>query len=515
MATPHWSEGYATATGYTHQYYADLNPQRAAFLLLLEGLDGPPPGPCCELGFGQGLSLAMHAAGDPSRRWWGNDFMPDHAAQAQRLMDAAGCDGVVSDQSFEDFFARSDLPQFAFVALHGVWSWVSAANRERIVGFLRRHLMPGGVLYIGWNTLPGWAPLLPLRELMLQHMRRAGAAGASDAVRVQAALAYAQRLLAHDGTQEASLPILRARLADLATKPATYVLHELLNEDWHPMSFAQTAAELDAARLSYAGSSELHYRFADAHFSAAQQAELASTEDLVLREMARDLMLGARFRREYWVRGRRPLARTEVAQRLRAQRVVLAAGAHEVPGVVHGPHADITLDRTLLGAVLVVLERAGGPLALGPLLDDATLAGRRPDEVLDLLAALIGTRAVHLAAPLAQEQAAQPFTQRLNAHLCGPHAHRLEIRDLASPVTGGGVPVPASLQLMLAARQAAPEQPERWAGLLLDAMQAEGQQMMKDQQVVSDRATALSVLQPMVQQMQDQSLPALRRLGVA
>jgi hypothetical protein len=46
--------------------------------------------------------------------------------------DAAGVDAVVSDQSFEEFFARDDLPQFAFVGLHGVWSWVSAANRARI-----------------------------------------------------------------------------------------------------------------------------------------------------------------------------------------------------------------------------------------------------------------------------------------------------------------------------------------------------------------------------------------------
>jgi hypothetical protein len=68
--------------------------------------------------------------------------------------------------------------------------------------------------------------------------------------------------------------------------------------------------------------------------------------------------------------------------------------------------------------------------------------------------------------------------------------------------------------MMLAARRQAPENPQAWAGQVWDAMQAEGQQMMKGQQRVTDRTTALATLQPLVRQMQEQSLPLLRRLGV-
>ena len=35
MTAGHWSEGYATGAAYTHHYFDDLNPLRAAFVLLL------------------------------------------------------------------------------------------------------------------------------------------------------------------------------------------------------------------------------------------------------------------------------------------------------------------------------------------------------------------------------------------------------------------------------------------------------------------------------------------------
>jgi len=64
-----WSEGYFTDVDYLMAYVPELNPVRASFALQLAGLDPVPPGPCCELGFGRGLSLALHAAADDSRAW--------------------------------------------------------------------------------------------------------------------------------------------------------------------------------------------------------------------------------------------------------------------------------------------------------------------------------------------------------------------------------------------------------------------------------------------------------------
>ena len=57
-----WNDGYVTEVPYTYGYYADLSPSRVGLALTLAGYAPIPPGPCCELGFGQGVCLAFSAS---------------------------------------------------------------------------------------------------------------------------------------------------------------------------------------------------------------------------------------------------------------------------------------------------------------------------------------------------------------------------------------------------------------------------------------------------------------------
>lgn len=57
-----WTSGYVADIGYTYGYYQELNSLRARLALLHAGLVPPGEGAACELGFGQGLSVNIHAA---------------------------------------------------------------------------------------------------------------------------------------------------------------------------------------------------------------------------------------------------------------------------------------------------------------------------------------------------------------------------------------------------------------------------------------------------------------------
>ena len=58
----HWTDGYVTDIDYTHGYYPQLNPARLQLAMAAVGLDRPVVRSACELGFGQGLSINLHAA---------------------------------------------------------------------------------------------------------------------------------------------------------------------------------------------------------------------------------------------------------------------------------------------------------------------------------------------------------------------------------------------------------------------------------------------------------------------
>ncbi|RAI18286.1 class I SAM-dependent methyltransferase, partial [Rhodoblastus acidophilus] len=160
-----WTAGYVADIGYTYGYYAELNPVQAQLALLNQGLVCPQIGAACELGFGQGLSANIHAAAGPAR-WHGADFNPSQAGFAQELAAASGSGAALYDDAFADFANRPDLPDFDYICLHGIWSWISDENRQVIVDFVRKKLKVGGVLYISYNTLPGWAAFAPMRHLM-------------------------------------------------------------------------------------------------------------------------------------------------------------------------------------------------------------------------------------------------------------------------------------------------------------------------------------------------------------
>ena len=100
------------------------------------------------------------------------------------------------DEAFDQFCSRAELPEFDYIGLHGIWSWISDENRAVIVDFVRRKLKVGGVLYISYNTQPGWAAMVPMRDLLTEHAEVLGADGAGIVSRIDSALAFADQLLA-------------------------------------------------------------------------------------------------------------------------------------------------------------------------------------------------------------------------------------------------------------------------------------------------------------------------------
>jgi hypothetical protein len=57
-----WTSGYVADIGYTFGYYGELNPLSANLALLSAGIVPPEVKTACELGFGQGVSVNIHAA---------------------------------------------------------------------------------------------------------------------------------------------------------------------------------------------------------------------------------------------------------------------------------------------------------------------------------------------------------------------------------------------------------------------------------------------------------------------
>ena len=433
------NDGYITDVAYTHGYYAEISPSHIDLALTLAGHSAIPAGACCELGFGQGVSLAFHAAAHPGRRFYGNDFMPQHVQHAQSLVDAAKVSANLSDQSFANFCVRDDLPPFALIVLHGVWSWVSEANRQLIAEFIGRKLMPGGVLYISYNISAGWAAMVPLRELLALHVQRAQAPFLPSSVRIKEALAFAAKVFAADPITANHAPVLKKRLEGLQEQDPRYLTHEYLNTDWHISSFQALHAALQPAQMSYCASAMLAEHVASVQLNADQRALLSAIQDPVLRETTRDFFMGQPFRRDLWVKGGVPLSRADQAQAVRSLRLQLFQPLPNVPIKLRGARSEATLTEQFSRPILQALEGDGPAPSIGELQRRLQTPSFTANQIFETITMLIASGWVVAVRDEAHIRVAAPYTSALNAYLVGRAEAYGQIAHLISPVTGTAV----------------------------------------------------------------------------
>lgn len=507
-----WTDGYVADIGYTYGYYTELNPLRIKLAFLSAGLAPPEVGHACELGYGQGLSTNLHAAATVTQ-WQGTDFNPSQAGFAQQLAAASGAGARLYDDGFAEFCQRPDLPDFDFICLHGIWSWISDQNRAVIVDFVRRKLKVGGVLYISYNTQPGWAPMVPLRHLLSQHAGSMSASANGIVGRVDAALGFTERLLATNPLYLRANPGIAERFARLKGMGRNYLAHEYFNRDWQPMPFADMAQWLAPAKLAYACPVSFIAHIDVMNVSDEQKALLAEIGDPVFRETARDFMLNEQFRKDYWVRGPRRLTALERSEGLRQLRVLLRVPRAEVALKATGVRGEANLNEAVHLPLLDALA-AHKSKTLGQL--EQELAPRQVSQVqlIEALMLLIDTGAVVLVQEAGPAVKARPHTDKLNAHLCQMARASNDVGYLASPVTGGGVAVGRIEQLFMLARSEGRKSQAEWVTFVWQVLSAQGHKLTHEGVTLEGEEQNLAALARHAAEFHDVRLPLLRALGL-
>lgn len=309
-----WTDGYVSDIAYTTGFYRELAPSFLCFAAKLQGQHSPDPGTpfaYAELGCGQGFGTNILAATYPHGRFIGIDFNPAQIANARSLAAEAGLGNV--DFRHESFRDTADLPDGAlppldFVALHGIYAWISEANRRAIVTVIDRWLKPGGLVYLSYNCMPGWAAMAPFQRLLVEHAERNP--GRSD-LQIGAGFDFVAQLRAAEMSYFSQNPAVPKRIDGMKDKDQRYLAHEYLNGTWQPLFFTDVAREMAAAKLSYAGSASLVENFDSLALPAKAREVVTSAADPIFREFLKDFAINQQFRRDIFVKGARPMTAAE------------------------------------------------------------------------------------------------------------------------------------------------------------------------------------------------------------
>jgi len=507
-----WTAGYVADLGYTHGYYKELNPNRMKLAFLNAGYLPPSSGIHCELGYGQGLSVNVHAAASGSI-WYANDFNPSQAAFAQSLATASGSKAHLTDEAFADFCNRVDLPEFDSIGLHGIWTWISDENREIIVDFIRRKLKVGGGLYISYNTLPGWSTFTPMRHLLTEHSATQSNVGIGTLGRIENALTFADKLIKTQPQFVKSNPSIVERLAKFKEQNPQYLAHEFFNKDWHPMPFSKVAEHLSAAKVDYICSA--HYMdFIDLVNLTNEQSELLNEiSDLRFKETVRDFMVNQQFRRDYWIKGPLKLSRHEQINLIRAHRIVLTCSRSDIELKISGSAGKADLSSAIYTPIVEFLSDQEVK-NIDQICNAVAKFNISLEQVVQAILILIGAGYLDSAQDEATVEKALPLTKKLNDKILQQSISNSHIACLSSPVTGGGVAVDRIEQLFLMAICNSHSTINHLVDYVWNIFLSQNQRLIKEKKALVSDQENLNELKLLAQNFLTKRLPLLNKLKI-
>jgi SAM-dependent methyltransferase len=506
-----WTSGYVADIGYTFGYYQELNPQRVKLAFLNAGLVAPEFGTACELGFGQGLSANIHAAASVCS-WHGTDFNPSQAGFAQELAAVSGANAHLYDEAFDEF-AKREMPEFDYIGLHGIWSWISDENRQVIVDFIRKKLKVGGVLYISYNTLPGWGTFAPMRHLMTEHAEVIGADGVGIVSRINGALDFTEKLLATNPAFSRANPLINEKIKQIKGQNRHYLAHEYFNRDWHPMHFATMAKWMVSAKLTYACSAHYLDHLDAVNLNAEQQAFLKDIHDPMFKQTVRDFLVNQQFRKDYWVKGARTLTTLEQAEQLREQRFVMSAYRPDVSLKVSGSLGEATLTESIYAPILDLMSdfKTRTLAQMEQLVKDKSINFGQLSQAAFVLC---GNGTMSFVQDDTVVYKSKNQTNELNTNLMLKARNNNDIGFLASPVTGGGLVVGRFQQLFLLALKEGKQKPKDWATFVAQILESQGQKILKEGKPLETAEEHLAELTRQADEFELKYLPVAKALQI-
>jgi hypothetical protein len=160
--------------------------------------------------------------------------------------------------------------------------------------------LPGGLLYLSYNALPGWSAELPLRKCMVEL-------AATDAAR---------RLRRPNARPRRSQALSRAGLRYFSVNPSGevggrglypgrghYLAHEFMNAAWEPFYGVDVGDDFRAIGLRLAGSATLANNHLALMLDAASAEAIATLTSPRQQQLGVEFAVNQRFRRDVFVRG--------------------------------------------------------------------------------------------------------------------------------------------------------------------------------------------------------------------
>lgn len=249
-----------------------------------------------ELGCSMGGNIITQALYYPDAEFVGIDLSGRQVAQGNAIIEKMGLKNVRLEEK-DILTVDESFGKFDYIIVHGIWSWVPDAVKDKIFSICRNNLTKHGIAYISYNVYPGWKRQEQLREIMyfagrdvLEEPLEARTRKGLDALKALAEILENDKGLGGGGKLPAMQKILNHNFY--------YIAHEYMEAFNDPIYVNGFIEWANRHRLAYIGDTDLHVSFVSWMAEHTRERILAlAGGDYIAKEFYSDILSDRQFRR--------------------------------------------------------------------------------------------------------------------------------------------------------------------------------------------------------------------------
>lgn len=249
-----------------------------------------------ELGCSMGGNIITQALYYPDAEFVGIDLSGRQVAQGNAIIEKMGLKNVRLEEK-DILTVDESFGKFDYIIVHGIWSWVPDAVKDKIFSICRNNLTEHGIAYISYNVYPGWKRQEQLREIMyfagrdvLEEPLEARTRKGLDALKALAEILENDKGLGGGGKLPAMQKILNHNFY--------YIAHEYMEAFNDPIYVNGFIEWANRHRLAYIGDTDLHASFVSWMAEHTRERILAlAGGDYIAKEFYSDILSDRQFRR--------------------------------------------------------------------------------------------------------------------------------------------------------------------------------------------------------------------------
>ena len=309
------------------EIYADLGylsqpfPYASApFLESYARLLGLSPAPASnarilEIGSSYGGNLISQALFYPQATFTGIEIAPTQVSVGKTYIDQLGITNL--DLLEGDVNESHDhLGTYDYIIAHGFYSWVDEETKDNFLCLCKEHLAENGILYMSYNTYPGWHKMDSVRALLEFANKDIDTLNHREKVRHGKTVAskLGALMLEYDTVKNQQASFLQS-LRQTLQKQDCYVGHDHLEPVNTPVYFHQCMDHMAEHGFTYLCDCDLNLSFPTVYDETLRtQLQVLAPHDPLAREQYIDFMLNTAFRKSLFThKGATPKPITETS----------------------------------------------------------------------------------------------------------------------------------------------------------------------------------------------------------